>query len=83
MSKHRSEQLKILLLKHNIGDYRDALKTAGSVIRYELRNGLPYNGALFIQRPISKSPKWRSFVQAGVETDIINLTRDLSGSSFR
>lgn len=80
MSKQKSEQLKILLLKTNVGEWGDALKDAGSVIRYELRSALPYEGALFIQKPISKPPRWRSFIQAGVATDIIDLTTATSAA---
>ncbi len=72
MTREKSTQLKILLLKE-IDSFEEALKEPGSLNVYDLAPGTPYEGTIYTSRSHVKPPSWLKFLQTGVTDPISHL----------
>lgn len=75
--------LTVFLLRREISAPDQALADQRNPLtRYELRSGLPFDGALYLRRPRSRVPSWVGFVGPGVEGNLNALTASTGAVLF-
>ncbi len=81
--KTRTRYLTILLLKDSIRSYDDALKDPLTLQRYDLKQDVPFRGALYVRDPHRNRPDWVDFVLEGIVSEDLPLeTRSQSSVLF-
>ena len=67
------QSLTLFLLKTGLREYENALEEPASLTRYELKNSVPYEGAVFMAPQRKAPPGWLGFLQEGTEDKLANL----------
>jgi uncharacterized protein (TIGR04141 family) len=62
----KTQSLTIYLLKEGFKTFEAALKKVESVQRLDVREGLPFEGSVFIRQTPSTKPRWANFVEPGI-----------------
>lgn len=70
-SKHY--KLTVLLLKDDIGEPEDALKEPDKLVKYDLADDAPYDGAFFVAKTVARAPTWEAFVQPALSKKLQNM----------
>jgi hypothetical protein len=53
----KTQQLNLLLLRRDVGDFESALEAPGDLDALDLVDGLPFAGRLFVQRRVPHPPQ--------------------------
>jgi uncharacterized protein (TIGR04141 family) len=71
---HPIQKLHIRLIKPIITNFEDTLEEPDKLQSFDLMQGFPFEGRLYLAKPIIGSPPWLEFVQTGIEDTIRRLT---------
>ena len=64
--KTKNQTLTFVLLKKEIGDFEDALKSPNELTQRELAKSIPYDGELYVASQQRSKAAWIDFVKPGI-----------------